>query len=182
MSNAPRAKSVRLANWVPPAKASNSAMMALKLSHCDELIRRGPSPAARFVRSHRWPTKYQDRYRRLFKKPLPELYARMAKIDWYELDYSTTWSEEDQEWVGLCRQQSGLSWLAPTKEEALAGIVKVTQEALLLLDLVEVKVVMASRLGDLGVTTDFRSNVGYETRVSYERLTDFSATRLTPAA
>jgi len=42
------------------------------------------------------------------------------KIDRYT--YRVTWSEEDQEHVGLCIEFPGLSWLASTPEEALAGI------------------------------------------------------------
>ncbi len=36
--------------------------------------------------------------------------------------YRVTWSEEDEEYVGLCAEFPGLSWLASTPEEALAGI------------------------------------------------------------
>ena len=36
--------------------------------------------------------------------------------------YRVTWSEEDQEYVGLCLEFPSLSWLAETQEEALAGI------------------------------------------------------------
>ncbi|MBE2232199.1 MAG: type II toxin-antitoxin system HicB family antitoxin [Anaerolinea sp.] len=36
--------------------------------------------------------------------------------------YRVTWSEEDQEYVGLCIEFPSLSWLAPSPEEALAGI------------------------------------------------------------
>lgn len=36
--------------------------------------------------------------------------------------YRVTWSEEDQEYVGLCAEFPSLSWLATTPEEALAGI------------------------------------------------------------
>lgn len=36
--------------------------------------------------------------------------------------YRVTWSEEDQEYVGLCAEFPSLSWLAPTQEEALKGI------------------------------------------------------------
>ena len=36
--------------------------------------------------------------------------------------YRVTWSEEDQEHVGLCAEFPSLSWLAETPEEALAGI------------------------------------------------------------
>lgn len=38
--------------------------------------------------------------------------------------YRVTWSEEDQEYVGLCVELSSLSWLEKTPEKALAGIRK----------------------------------------------------------
>ena len=36
--------------------------------------------------------------------------------------YRVTWSEEDQEYVGLCAEFASLSWLAPSQEGALKGI------------------------------------------------------------
>ena len=46
---------------------------------------------------------------------------RMAKdIDRYT--YRVTWSEEDQEHVGLCAEFPSLSWLEKNPEKALAGI------------------------------------------------------------
>ena len=36
--------------------------------------------------------------------------------------YRVTWSEEDDEYVGLCVEYPSLSWLAPTPQEALEGI------------------------------------------------------------
>ena len=36
--------------------------------------------------------------------------------------YRVTWSEEDNEYVSLCVEFPGLSWLAPLPEEALKGI------------------------------------------------------------
>ena len=36
--------------------------------------------------------------------------------------YRITWSAEDGEQLGLCAEFPSLSWLAPTPEEALAGI------------------------------------------------------------
>jgi predicted HicB family RNase H-like nuclease len=36
--------------------------------------------------------------------------------------YRVTWSEEDNEYVGLCVEFPSLSWLATTPEEALKGI------------------------------------------------------------
>jgi predicted HicB family RNase H-like nuclease len=42
--------------------------------------------------------------------------------------YRITWSEEDQEYVGLCAEFPSLSWLAPTPEAALKGIRKVVAD------------------------------------------------------
>lgn len=36
--------------------------------------------------------------------------------------YRVTWSEEDQEYVGLCAEFPSLSWLEKTPEKALVGI------------------------------------------------------------
>ncbi len=36
--------------------------------------------------------------------------------------YRITWSDEDQEFIGLCAEFGSLSWLAETPEAALAGI------------------------------------------------------------
>ncbi|MBD2857776.1 toxin-antitoxin system HicB family antitoxin [Spongiibacter sp. KMU-158] len=54
----------------------------------------------------------------------------MAKtIDRYT--YRVTWSEDDQEYVGLCAEFSSLSWLENSPEKALAGIRKLVKETLL---------------------------------------------------
>jgi predicted HicB family RNase H-like nuclease len=44
----------------------------------------------------------------------------MIKNDRYT--YRVTWSEEDNEYVGLCVEFPSLSWLESTPEEALEGI------------------------------------------------------------
>lgn len=44
--------------------------------------------------------------------------------------YCVIWSEEDQEYVGLCDEFPGLSWLAETKKEALFGIFNLVDEVL----------------------------------------------------
>jgi len=44
----------------------------------------------------------------------------MLKNDHYT--YRITWSEEDQEYVGLCIEFPSLSWLDENPEAALAGI------------------------------------------------------------
>ena len=36
--------------------------------------------------------------------------------------YQVAWSDEDGEYVGLCAEFPLLSWLAPDRDEALAGI------------------------------------------------------------
>jgi len=36
--------------------------------------------------------------------------------------FRVIWSDEDEEFVGLCDAFPSLSWLAPTREEALQGI------------------------------------------------------------
>ncbi len=51
-----------------------------------------------------------------------------SKSDHYT--YRVTWSEEDQEHVGLCLEYPSLSWLDTTPEKALRGIRKVVAEAL----------------------------------------------------
>ena len=42
--------------------------------------------------------------------------------------YRVIWSEEDNEYVGLCVEFPSLSWLAQTPEEALQGIRQVVAE------------------------------------------------------
>lgn len=42
--------------------------------------------------------------------------------------YRVTWSEEDGEFVGLCAEFPGLSWLAGTLEGALKGIARVVDD------------------------------------------------------
>lgn len=36
--------------------------------------------------------------------------------------YRVTWSEEDEEYVGLCAEFPSLSWLAERQQDALVGI------------------------------------------------------------
>jgi predicted HicB family RNase H-like nuclease len=43
--------------------------------------------------------------------------------------YRVLWSEEDQEFVGLCAELPSVSWLAPSRDDALKGIVKVARQA-----------------------------------------------------
>ena len=42
--------------------------------------------------------------------------------------YRVTWSEDDNEYVGLCAEFSSLSWLAQTPETALKGIRKLVAD------------------------------------------------------
>ncbi len=42
--------------------------------------------------------------------------------------YRVTWSEDDNEYVGLCAEFPSLSWLSPTPEAALKGIRKLIAE------------------------------------------------------
>ena len=46
----------------------------------------------------------------------------MATMTSDHYTYRVTWSAEDEEYVGLCAEFPSLSWLAPTQEEAFAGI------------------------------------------------------------
>jgi predicted HicB family RNase H-like nuclease len=51
--------------------------------------------------------------------------------------YRVTWSEDDNEYVGLCAEFPSLSWLAKTPEKALSGIRKVVAEVIF--DMIENK-------------------------------------------
>lgn len=42
--------------------------------------------------------------------------------------YRVTWSEDDNEYAGLCAEFPSLSWLAKTPESALRGIRKVVHD------------------------------------------------------
>ncbi len=42
--------------------------------------------------------------------------------------YRVTWSEEDQEYVGMCAEFPSLSWLEETQEGALSGIRSLVRE------------------------------------------------------
>ncbi|MDI6734921.1 MAG: toxin-antitoxin system HicB family antitoxin [bacterium] len=45
--------------------------------------------------------------------------------------YRVTWTEDDNEYVGLCVEFPGLSWLAETPELALKGIRKVVADVVM---------------------------------------------------
>jgi len=51
------------------------------------------------------------------------------KVDRYT--YRVTWSEEDQEYVGLCVEFPSMSWLDKSQEKALLGIRKVVAETVM---------------------------------------------------
>ena len=44
--------------------------------------------------------------------------------------YRITWSDEDNEHVGLCAEFPSLSWLAPTPNKTLAGIQQLVRDCL----------------------------------------------------
>jgi predicted HicB family RNase H-like nuclease len=50
----------------------------------------------------------------------------MLKNDRYS--YRVTWSEDDNEYVGLCVECPSLSWLEPSPEKALKGIREVVAQ------------------------------------------------------
>lgn len=52
----------------------------------------------------------------------------VREIDKYT--YRVMWSEEDEEFVGLCAEFPSLSWLASTPDEALKGIRSVVKECI----------------------------------------------------
>jgi len=52
----------------------------------------------------------------------------MSNLDRYT--YRLTWSEEDEEHVGLCAEFPSFSWLDTTPEKALRGIRKLVAESL----------------------------------------------------
>ena len=54
----------------------------------------------------------------------------MAKKGFDLYTYRVTWSADDQEFVGLCAEFPGLSWLESTPEKALKGIRSVVNAAL----------------------------------------------------
>ena len=44
--------------------------------------------------------------------------------------YRVTWSAEDEEYAGLCAEFPSLSWLAPSPDQALAGIRALVRDVL----------------------------------------------------
>lgn len=72
-----------------------------------------------------------------------------------EYAFTSSWSEGDKEYVGLCVQYPSLSWLAATKDEALVGIMRVV------VDVLSKSPSLAERLQDL-VDTFGRGHVRQE--------------------
>jgi predicted HicB family RNase H-like nuclease len=56
--------------------------------------------------------------------------ATKAAIKKDRYTYRLTWSDEDNEYVGLCAEFPSLSWLADTPEAALQGIRNVVAEVI----------------------------------------------------
>ena len=54
---------------------------------------------------------------------------KVLKKDCYT--YRVTWSSEGNEYVGLCAEFPGLSWLAGTPEDALRGIREVVADVVM---------------------------------------------------
>jgi predicted RNase H-like HicB family nuclease len=52
---------------------------------------------------------------------------------WQRYTYRVEWSEEDGEFVGLCVELPGLSWLAGSDRDALEGIVAAAEDAVKIL-------------------------------------------------
>lgn len=52
----------------------------------------------------------------------------MKTIENDRYTYRVTWSDEDQEYVGLCAEFPGLSWLAVSPEAALRGVRRVVAD------------------------------------------------------
>jgi len=51
-------------------------------------------------------------------------------LNFEKYTYRVTWSEEDEEFVGLCSELPSLSWLDATSEKTLKGIHLVVEECL----------------------------------------------------
>lgn len=53
---------------------------------------------------------------------------KQKNIDHYT--YRVIWSEEDNQYIGLCAEFPSLSWLAPNPEQALRGIRRVVSNVI----------------------------------------------------
>lgn len=52
---------------------------------------------------------------------------------WEQYSYRVFWSPEDEEYVAVCAELPGLSWLADKPEAALRGVRRVAREAVKIL-------------------------------------------------
>ena len=52
---------------------------------------------------------------------------------WNKYTYRVFWSDEDEEFVAVCTELPGLSWLDKNPEKALAGIRKAARDAVKIL-------------------------------------------------
>ncbi|MEX2606767.1 MAG: toxin-antitoxin system HicB family antitoxin [Kiritimatiellia bacterium] len=52
----------------------------------------------------------------------------MKTIENDHYTYRVTWSDEDQEYIGLCAEFPGLSWLAASPEAALRGVRRIVAD------------------------------------------------------
>ncbi|MBU2714318.1 MULTISPECIES: hypothetical protein [Zooshikella] len=50
--------------------------------------------------------------------------------DYKNLSYKVIWSEEDEGYIGLCKEFPNLSYLATTEKKALKGIEELAQDVL----------------------------------------------------
>ncbi len=53
---------------------------------------------------------------------------KTKRSDYYT--YRVTWSEDDQEFIGLCAEFPSLSWLASSQESALRGVRSVVAQVI----------------------------------------------------
>jgi len=81
------------------------------------------------------------------------------EIDRYT--YRVTWSEEDQEYVGLCAEFPSLSWLNHSQEKALKGIRELVHDCMA--DLVKEKAPVPEPLSTKSYSGKFVVRVPPET-------------------
>ena len=116
----------------------------------------------------------------------------MLKNDRYT--YRITWSDEDQEYAGLCVEFPSLSWLDENPEAALAGIRNVVADTLSGIalgieapfrigDWVRIETLAQGRVQEIGwrttrlVTGDSTYVILPNSQISRQRITNFSAPR-----
>lgn len=80
--------------------------------------------------------KHKDFKAKLLNKPgVKKAYDSMGKEfllfeSVNNLKFRVIWSEEDQEWVGLCSTFPSLSWLDEDKVKALSGIMRLVADVI----------------------------------------------------